>query len=533
MNSEIASRSRRSFRLAGAGFLLAITLLVPGKKALAGLAADLHVSGLDFPVFATAPPGDPRLFIVERVGRIRVFSQGTLLPTPFLDISSQVSDGGERGLFGLAFSPDYGVDGFFYVYYTNLDGNSVVSRFEVSAGNPDAADPASELLLMPPIVQPAANHNGGTIAFSPADGFLYFAPGDGGGPNDPDERSQDPAQLLGKMLRIDVTGVLPVEIWASGLRNPYRFSFDRDTGDLWIADVGQRQREEIDLEPAGDPGGRNYGWDVMEGTLCNTVDPAPAPPCNDPSLTLPLYEYSHADGNCSITGGFLYRGAIAELRGHYVFGDFCSSRIWTLDPAIALATDRSAELGAAAAAAFQLVGFGEDAAGELYVIHSGGDVFRIRSDAACSDGLDNDGDGLTDHPADPGCAEVDDTEETDLALPCDDAIDNDADGRIDFDPVTFANPGDQNTLPPGSGDPGCKSPTWFSEEPRCQDGLDNDGDGMIDYDAGLSRNGIADPGGPDPTCVNPEQNRESPCGLGAELALLLPPLMRLWRRRRS
>jgi glucose/arabinose dehydrogenase len=463
---------------------LGLALLVSGRNAAASLAADLYASGLDFPLFATAPPGDPRLFIVERAGRIRIVSGGTLLTTPFLDIRSRVSaGGGERGLLGLAFSPDHAVDGFFYVYYTNLDGDSVVSRFELGS-DPDLADAASELPLLNPIPQPFGNHNGGTVALSPVDGWLYFSPGDGGGGNDPAERAQDPVDLLGKMLRIDVDGVLPVEIWALGLRNPYRFSFDRATGDLWIADVGQTQREEIDFQPASDPGGRNYGWDVMEGSLCNGVDPAPSPPCNDPSLTLPVYEYAHSDGDCSITGGFLYRGAIPELWGHYVFGDYCSSRIWTLNPATGVATDRSQELGDAAAAPFELVGFGEDGLGELYVIHSGGEVFRIRSpDVECSDGLDNDADGLVDFPNDPGCF----------------------------------------------------NPSWFTENPLCQDGVNNDAaqDNLIDFDggasAGLPPEHQTDP---DPQCVGmPWQNREASCGLGAGLALLLPPLMWLWRRR--
>jgi glucose/arabinose dehydrogenase len=404
---------------------LGLALLVAGRDSAASVTAGLYASGLNFPLFATAPPGDPRLFVVERAGRIRIISGGTLLPTPFLDIRSRVSVAGERGLLGLAFSPDHAVDGFFYIYYTNLQGHSVVSRFEVGS-DPDLADAASEFPLLDPIPQPFANHNGGTVALSPVDGWLYFSPGDGGSANDPAERAQDPDDLLGKMLRIDVDGVLPAEIWALGLRNPYRFSFDRATGDLWIADVGQSQREEIDFQPASDPGGRNYGWDVMEGSLCNGVDPASSPPCNDPSLTLPVYEYAHSDGNCSITGGFLYRGAIPELWGHYVFGDYCSSRIWTLDPATGVATDRSQELGAAAAAPFELVGFGEDGSGELYVIHSGGEVFRIRSpDVECSDGLDNDGDGLIDLD-DPDCtAEGDPLEAADADEDLvEDALDN-------------------------------------------------------------------------------------------------------------
>jgi hypothetical protein len=301
----------------------------------------------------------------------------------------------------------------------------VISRFAVGA-DPDVALPAEEVVFH--LVQPRANHNGGTIAFGP-DAFLWFSPGDGGGANDPDARAQDPQDLLGKMLRLDVgpdfaPGSIAVagesyripadnpfvgdaavrdEIWALGLRNPYRFSFDRETGDLWIADVGQSQREEIDFEPAGDPGGRNYGWDVMEGSLCNTNDPAPAPPCNDPSLTLPIYEYPHTDGNCSITGGYVHRDRVTPLTGLYFFGDYCTGRVWTLDPDTLAARDRTVELGAAGGVGFALVGFGEDGAGRLHMVHQNGNVWRLRpADPACSDGIDNDGDGLVDLD-DPGC----------------------------------------------------------------------------------------------------------------------------------
>ena len=432
--------------------------------------SELVATGLDAPLFAAAPAGDPRLFIVERPGRIRILAaDGTLLPTPFLDIASRVSTSGERGLLGLAFPADHAASGLFYVYYTDSPGGrSVVSRFSVSA-DPDVADPAETVLLV--IDQPASNHNGGTIAFGP-DGFLYFSPGDGGGSNDPDERAQDPDDLLGKMLRLDV-GVppapdsLPVpgqayripadnpfvgddgvrdEIWALGLRNPYRFSFDRLAGDLWIADVGQGQREEIDFEPLDDPGGRNWGWDVMEGTRCNTTDPAPAPPCNDPSLSLPVHEYAHSGGNCSVTGGYLYRGKLTALQGLYLFGDYCTGRIWSLDPATLGVLDRSAELRDAAGAAFELVGFGEDGSGELLVVHLGGSVYRVVA------------------------------------------------------------------------------------ETECRDGADNDGDGRVDFDGGVSA-GLDPPTTPDPHCAGPTDDREKVvhCGLGAELALVLPLLV--WARR--
>jgi glucose/arabinose dehydrogenase len=284
--------------------LLLLTLLAAGLVGLparaALLAEALVASGLDTPMFALAPWGDPRLFILERPGRILILKDGSVRAAPFLDIATSVGTSGEGGLLGLAFPPDFAASGAFYVYYTDTAGDSVISRFFVSGADPDVADPAETVILT--VGQPYSNHNGGTIAFG-GDGFLYFSPGDGGSGNDPGERAQDPTSLLGKMLRIDVglplaPGSTPVpgtgygipvdnpwaaagdgvrdEIWAFGLRNPYRFSFDRNTGDLWIADVGQDAIEEIDFEPRDDPGGRNWGWDVMEADQCNVNDPAPA-----------------------------------------------------------------------------------------------------------------------------------------------------------------------------------------------------------------------------------------------------------------
>lgn len=291
--------------------------------------------------------------------------------------------------------PDYSTTGLFYVYYTKLNNDPVVSRFQVS-GDPNIAEVVSEEVLLT-INNPQTSHKGGTIAFSPVDGFLYLAPGDGGGGNDPDENAQNGQKLVGKVLRIAVGGglgtpaVIPAdnpfvgdpqvldEIWAFGLRNPFRFSFDRDTGDLWIADVGQDAREEVNYEAANDPGGHNYGWDVMEGSQCNPNDPSDAVPCNDPSLTLPIHEYSHeSPGNCSgsITGGYVYRGFISGIQGLYFFGDFCKGQIWSFHRESGDVIDRTAELGDASAP-FQIVGFGEDGSGELYIVHIGGEVFRI------------------------------------------------------------------------------------------------------------------------------------------------------------
>jgi hypothetical protein len=388
--------------------------------------ADLVVgSGLTFPVFATAPTADNRVFVVERAGRIRIVQGTTLVATPFLDISAQVSTAGERGLLGLAFDPAYALTGAFYVYYNDLAGDSVLSRFHVSA-DPNVADPTEEVILV--VGQPAGftNHKGGTVAFG-SDGFLYWALGDGGGANDPPENAQNLGTLLGKMLRLDVGpdfapgsfppaggGVYRIpadnpfvgtagareEIWALGLRNPYRFSFDRLTGDMWIGDVGQGNREEVDFEPASDPGGRNWGWDVMEGLACVLSDPSPSPPCNDPSLSLPVHDYLHTNGNCSITGGYVYRAALSNLSGLYFFGDFCTRNVWTLDPATLAVVPRSAELGLLGSG---LVGFGEDGKGRLLLVLSSGRLYRLRpADPACDDGVDNDLDGQIDL-ADPGC----------------------------------------------------------------------------------------------------------------------------------
>lgn len=302
-------------------------------------------TGLTSPVSITYTGDDPaQLFVVEQPGTIAVVAGGVVGETKMLDIVDRVgSEGSEQGLLGLAFAPDYATSLLFYVMYTDLDGNEVISRF---TANEDGltADPASEEIL---IYQEdfAANHNGGQLAFGP-DGFLYIAMGDGGGGGDPEENGQDLTTLLGKILRIDVdpanaTGDIPYaipadnpfvdtadaapEIWAYGLRNPWRFSFDSETGDLFIGDVGQGDIEEIDYAPAGD-GGQNYGWNVMEGTTC--FESSDCDPAAD-ELVLPITEYTHAEGGCSVTGGYVYRGADApDLVGSYLYGDYCSGLIW-------------------------------------------------------------------------------------------------------------------------------------------------------------------------------------------------------------
>ncbi|MFQ5704955.1 MAG: PQQ-dependent sugar dehydrogenase, partial [Gemmatimonadales bacterium] len=276
-----------------------------------------------------------RLFVVERPGAIRIIRNGVVVATPFLDITNLTSLGGERGLLSLAFHPQYVENGQFFVYYTDVtDGGTRVVRYNVSA-DPDVADPSSAHLIIA-VDQPFNNHNGGQIAFGP-DGMLYVGLGDGGSAGDPLGSGQDLSSLLGSIIRLDVDGGDPFaipsdnphvadpnardEIWVSGLRNPWRFSFDRRTGDLYIGDVGQDEVEEVDVHSAAAPGGANYGWNTMEGSRCFR-----STNCDTTGLTLPVLEYLHnAGGGCSITGGYVYRGSrIPALVGRYLYGDFCS-----------------------------------------------------------------------------------------------------------------------------------------------------------------------------------------------------------------
>lgn len=337
-------------------------------------------SGLSFPVYVTSPRGDPRLFIVERAGKIKILEGGAVMPTPFLDISPLPMPG-ERGLLGLAFAPNYGVSGFFYIYYTNATGDSVVARYRVSAANRDVADPASGTVVLTVPYTGYDNHKGGTVAFGP-DGFLYLGLGDGGSEDDPFDHGQSDSTLWGKMLRLEVSGALPATpvVHAKGLRNPYRFSFDRESGDLWIADVGQDTLEEVDHQRASDSTFHNYGWRIMEGTNCFIADPPPAPACNSPALTLPVAEYDHSAGKCAIIGGALYRGIIADENGLYFYGDLCTEQVWTYDPATGQTVERTAELKTAlnGATLQSIVAIAEDGSGELYIVDgSGGQVFKI------------------------------------------------------------------------------------------------------------------------------------------------------------
>jgi glucose/arabinose dehydrogenase len=343
------------------------------------------LTGLRQPLFLTSPPdGSGRLFIVEQGGTIRIAENGQVLPQPFLDISTRIVAGGERGLLGMAFHPRYAETGRFFVMYTAREGGAnTVARFEVSRTDANAADPNSGVTLLS-IEDFAPNHNAGMLAFGP-DGYLYVGTGDGGGGNDPQRTAQDLGQLLGKMHRLDVDGGEPYaipadnpfvnradarpEIWAYGLRNPWRYSFDRATGELWIADVGQNRYEEINRQPADSRGGENYGWSIMEGMHCLRGDS-----CDQAGLTMPIAEYDRG-GGCSITGGYVYRGSGSPaLTGAYFFADYCSGKIWSLHQG----ADGAWVQTELADSELSISSFGEDAAGELYVTDlRGGGVYRL------------------------------------------------------------------------------------------------------------------------------------------------------------
>lgn len=338
-------------------------------------------SGLVNPVFLTAPANDARLFIVEQRGRVLIVQNGQVLATPFLDISSKISSGGERGLLSMAFHPRYASNGWFFVYFTDLNGDITVERFSVSANNPNlAANLAVPIISIPHRF--AGNHNGGLLAFGP-EGMLYLGTGDGGGGGDPQGNAQNNNSLLGKMLRLDVS-TLPYtipssnpfvgqvgkrgEIWAFGLRNPWRFAFDRVANLLYIADVGQSTREEINVVGTGGAG-VNYGWNITEGTLCY-----PADPCILQGITLPIVEYAHSEG-CSVTGGYVYRGTqMQEIAGHYFYSDFCAGWLKSFRFNNGVATEQRSwgvpNVG-------NITSFGEDSVGELYMLSASGSVYRV------------------------------------------------------------------------------------------------------------------------------------------------------------
>ena len=343
----------------------------------------LVTAGLSDPLYLThAADGSGRLFLVEQEGFIRIVEHGTLLRQPFLNIADRVLSGGERGLLGLAFHPDYRRNGRFFVNYTRKpDGATVVAEYRRAETSTHSL-PEERILML--VGQPYRNHNGGMIAFGP-DGYLFIGLGDGGSGGDPQNRAQNQAELLGKILRIDVnqsdsygipsdnpfvTGGSRPEIFALGLRNPWRFSFDRETGELWAADVGQNKWEEIDLVQRG----KNYGWRIMEGAHCYV----PESGCDLTGLTLPVAEYGHDKGRCSVTGGYVYQGKKSPaLKGWYLFGDFCSGEIFGLRPRPTGLNPVSQEPHVLAKTGLNIASFGEDEEGELYVVGHKGTVHRI------------------------------------------------------------------------------------------------------------------------------------------------------------
>ena len=383
-----SGKARRSFLFGLALAVLVGLLLVPLSVAAQddnALAIEFEpvLTDLSGPVgYVDASDGSGRFFIVEKDGLILTSVGGELLETPFLDLSDQVSTGSEQGLLSMALDPEFADNGRAFVSYTDTEGDSQVVRYTVSAGDRNQLDPDSATTILS-LDQPYRNHNGGLILFGP-DGYLYLGFGDGGSQGDPHDNAQNPAVLLGKMLRIDVRGDqepygIPVdnpfvddasfapEIWASGFRNPWRFSFDRETGDLWIGDVGGGQIEEIDLIPSGSSG-QNFGWSLFEGSICYDSED-----CAEDDLTFPVFEYTH-DFGCTVVGGYVYRGtSIPDLQGTYLFADYCSGNIWGLtanDDGTFTATEPLET-------DFRISSFAEDAGGELYVVDLNGSIFRI------------------------------------------------------------------------------------------------------------------------------------------------------------
>jgi hypothetical protein len=348
-----------------------------------------------------AGDGSNRLFVVEQAGRIKVIENDAVISPPFLDITALVdSSGNEQGLLGLAFHPNFENNGFLYVYYTYDPGSDPdrtrIARYRVSGADPNLADAASAFEILD-FEQNGSNHNGGDIHFGP-DGFLYIASGDGGGAEDPDDLAQSLDTPLGKMLRIDIDSGSPYavpagnpfladpnaldEIWAYGLRNPWRFSFDRLTGDLYIGDVGQYAVEEIDRQPASSSGGENYGWSCMEGDATANYNP-----CDGSPLTPPILVYNH-NPECSVTGGFVSRGNIGGLHGRYIFGDYCSGMIW-----FALESGGSWSADPWMDTNLNISSFGEDESGGIYVVAlTGGEIYRISSPSSIFTDLFDSGD---------------------------------------------------------------------------------------------------------------------------------------------
>jgi len=335
----------------------------------------LELSHLQRPVDLQAD-GSGRLFVIEKLGRIRIIENGQLSPDPFLDITDRVNDdSNEMGFLGFAFHPNFSQNGYFYVNYTGAGGDTFISRFQA---NGDTASSGSELNLLK-VNQPFPNHNGGAMAFGP-DGYLYAGLGDGGSQGDPSGNGQSLDTLLGKILRLDVDSAEPYavppdnpfgnEIWAYGLRNPWRISFDKQTGDLYIGDVGQGDWEEIDFVPAGSRGGVNFGWDYYEGN--HDYDPQGI----TGEYVFPVAEYSHAEGGCSVTGGYVYRGSMAEWNGIYLYGDYCTGYVWGL---IRPEVGEQWQAQLLFEAHVQITSFGQDANGEVYMLSDDGDVYQLVS----------------------------------------------------------------------------------------------------------------------------------------------------------
>lgn len=391
---------RGRFVLAKVGAALSLVLAMSSAQALSGA---LVATGLSQPVYLTAPTGDSRLFILEKTGLVRIVANGQTLATPFLDLTGKVDTVGERGLVGLAFDPNYATNGRFYVNYIDKTTlNTVVARYTVANPSTNVANAASAQTILTVPQEPYANHKSGWIAFRPGDTKnLYITTGDGGDINDPHGNAQNRNSLLGKVLRIDVSGneagysvaadnpfvnqagTRP-EIWALGVRNPWRNSFDRQNGNFWIADVGQGAREEVNLELAGDPGGHNYGWNLREGTI-----PTPGVGGTAPGLTEPIFDYTHlAAGGLgdSITGGYVYRGpSIGDADGRYFFADFVSSKVFSFllgtdGKPFDLRDDTTALLNGTRLSG--PTGFGEDGFGRLYLLGINGQAVALVPESA-------------------------------------------------------------------------------------------------------------------------------------------------------
>jgi glucose/arabinose dehydrogenase len=392
MRSMVRTALRRFSALFAASAILALTVsMANAAPTSARIALQLRASGLSKPVYVTsARDGTGRLFIVEQTGRIKILKSGRIYNSPFLNIASQVSGGEEQGLLGLAFDPHFTSNRKLYVDFTDVNGDTVIRQYRTSSTNPNLVATSSARTILK-ISQPYANHNGGMLAFGP-DGYLYIGMGDGGSGGDPGNRAQSTGTLLGKILRINVNGTTSTrnylipssnpyvgrtgldEIWQLGVRNPWRFSFDRSTGNLWIGDVGQSRWEEIDRAVRTSSGagrGVNWGWHVLEGFACYS----PSTGCSTAGKTMPVLAYDHSNGRCAVTGGYVSRGpAVPALNGGYVFADYCSGEIFVMNattgsrPPLVRLLDTSLTISS----------FGEDSAGNLYVLdHDGGGLYAI------------------------------------------------------------------------------------------------------------------------------------------------------------